>query len=126
MEESILTSIKKLLGIVEDYTQFDTDIIIHINSAISILTQLGVGSSDGFSITDKRATWRDFVGDSSISILSMSKTFIYMKVRLIFDPPQSSAAIESLKQLIDEMSFRITVAVETKNKEEEFPSWRSG
>lgn len=118
MEESILTSIKKLLGIVEDYTQFDTDIIIHINSAISILTQLGVGSSDGFSITDKRATWRDFVGDSSISILSMSKTFIYMKVRLIFDPPQSSAAIESLKQLIDEMSFRITVAVETKNKEE--------
>lgn len=118
MEESILTSIKKLLGIVEDYTQFDTDIIIHINSAISILTQLGVGSSDGFSITDKRATWRDFVGDSSVSILSMSKTFIYMKVRLIFDPPQSSAAIESLKQLIDEMSFRITVAVETKNKEE--------
>lgn len=118
MEESILTSIKKLLGIVEDYTQFDTDIIIHINSAISILTQLGVGSSDGFSIADKSETWRDFVGDSSVSILSMSKTFIYMKVRLIFDPPQSSAAIESLKQLIDEMAFRITVAVETKNKEE--------
>ena len=109
--ESILTSIKKLLGIEEDYTHFDTDIIMHINSVLSILNQLGVGPSEGYSIKDARATWDEFITDSTR--LELVKTYVYLKVRLMFDPPSSSSAIESMKQLISELEFRIIVAVET-------------
>ena len=90
--ESILTSIKKLLGIDEDYKHFDQDLIMHINSVLMILTQLGVGPSTGFSIVDETATWKDFLGiDPRFESV---RSYIYLKVRLLFDPPQSSALIE--------------------------------
>lgn len=108
--ESILTSIKKLIGIDEQYEQFDTDIIICINTAISILTQLGVGPVNGFSITDSSATWKDFLGDDPR--LSMVKTYVHMKVRLLFDPPMSSAVTEVIKSQISELEWRINVQVD--------------
>lgn len=109
--ESILTSIKKLLGIEEDYVHFDADIIMHINSVLSILTQLGVGPSEGYSIKDANATWDEFI--TNPAKLELAKSYVYLKVRLMFDPPSSSSAIESMKQLISELEFRIIVAVET-------------
>lgn len=114
--DSILTSIKKLLGIGEDYEQFDTDIIIHINSVFSILQQLGVGPNAGFSISDKTAKWSDFVSDEKT--IEMVKSYVYLKVRLIFDPPSSSSTAESYKQLISEFEWRLNSAVD-RGKEEE-------
>lgn len=113
---SILTSIKKLLGPEEEYDHFDTDIIIHINSALMVLTQLGVGPSNGFAITDKSAVWTDFVPD--IERIEAIKTYIYLKVKLVFDPPQSAAAIESTNKMISELEWRINVAAETASEEE--------
>jgi accessory colonization factor AcfC len=108
--ESILTSIKKLLGIVEEYTHFDTDIIVHINTVLSILTQIGVGPSSGFSITDKTAVWSDFIGD--LATIEFVKSYVYLKVKLIFDPPQSSAAIEAINKTISELESRISYNIE--------------
>lgn len=108
--ESILTSIKKLLGIDEDYKHFDQDLIMHINSVLMILTQLGVGPSTGFSIVDETATWEDFLGiDPRFKSV---KSYIYLKVRLLFDPPQSSALIESTNKLISELEWRLFVAAD--------------
>lgn len=108
MEESILTSIKKLLGIVEEYEQFDQDIIMHINSAFMILTQIGVGPSEGFSISDKYSTWSEFTGDN-VAIESV-KTYLYLKVKLYFDPPLSTAVTDVYKQMISELEWRLHVA----------------
>lgn len=110
--ESILTSIKKLLGIAESYKQFDTDIIIHINSALMVLNQLGVGPSQGFSIKDETNTWSEFIPEDRYDMESI-KSYVYMKVRLLFDPPASSAAITSMEKLISELEFRINVAAES-------------
>ena len=109
--ESILTSIKKLLGIAEDYEHFDQDIIMHINSVFMILTQLGVGPDEGFSIEDDTAVWTDFIQD--IKKLESVKTYIYLKVKLAFDPPLSSAVIESMNRLINELEWRLNVAAES-------------
>lgn len=109
--ESILTSIKKLLGIAEEYEHFDDDIIMHINSALMVLTQLGVGPPEGFSIANEDAEWRDFIGDATK--IESVKSYVYMKVKLLFDPPPSSAAIESLNRMINEFEWRINVAAET-------------
>lgn len=108
--DSILTSIKKLLGIEEEYEQFDVDIIMHINSVFAILTQLGAGPSTGFMISDDSAVWSDFMSD--MSKLQFIKTYMYQKVKLMFDPPQSSAAIEALNRSISELEFRISVQVD--------------
>lgn len=110
--ESILTSIKKLLGPEEEVTNFDTDLIIHINSVLMILTQLGVGPSGGFSISGSSETWSDFLGED-LSKLESVKSYIYLKVRLLFDPPTSSAVIESYKSLISEFEWRLNVAAES-------------
>ena len=112
MMESILTSIKKLLGISEDYTAFDTDITIHINSVFMILTQLGVGPSDGFRITDDVDVWSDFTSD--VIELELVKSYMYLKVKLLFDPPSSSAAIDSINRQISEFEWRLNVASETE------------
>lgn len=109
--ESILTSIKKLLGITEEYDQFDPDIIMHINSVFMILTQLGVGPSEGFFIEDDTAVWTDFIQD--VKKLESVKTYIYLKVKLAFDPPLSSAVIESMNRLINELEWRLNVAAES-------------
>ena len=110
MEESILASIKKLLGIPEEYKQFDADIIMHINSAFSILTQLGVGPSNGFSISDEEKEWHDFIGDDGK--IEMVKSYIHLKDKLLFDPPLSSAVIEAMNQMIKELEWRLNVAVD--------------
>lgn len=113
--ESILTSIKKLLGIEKDYEHFDADIIMHINSVFMILTQLGVGPSEGFIIEDDSSTWDEFLPDSDLTKLSAVKSFIYLKVRLLFDPPSSSAVIESTNKLVSELEWRLNVAAESES-----------
>lgn len=110
--ESILTSIKKLLGIAEDYEQFDTDIIIHINSVFSILTQIGVGSETGFSICDKTATWSNFISDNTK--IEMVKTYVYLKVKLLFDPPLNSSVTNSMEKMIAELEWRLNVETDGK------------
>lgn len=110
MEESILTSVKKMLGITESYTDFDIDIMMHINSVFMILTQLGVGPSSGFSITDKNSVWSEFLQKESN--LEAVKSYVYLKVRLLFDPPLSSAVIESMNRLISELEWRLNIAVD--------------
>jgi hypothetical protein len=116
--ESILTSIKKLLGIAEEYTHFDADLIMHINSVFSILTQIGVGPAEGFSIKDESSVWGDFVPENSK--LELIKSYTYMKVKLLFDPPLTSAVIESINRIISELEWRIQVAVDpVKTIEEE-------
>lgn len=110
--ESILTSIKKLLGIAEEQTSFDIDLIMHINSVFMILQQLGVGPEEGFYIEDDGAEWTDFLGESHK--LELVKSYVGMKVRLMFDPPASSSHTESLTRLISEMEWRLNVAVDPK------------
>ena len=105
--ESILTSIKKLLGVSEDDSYWDQDIIMHINSVFSILTDLGVGPSEGFRIEDDLATWNDFIG-TNINYESV-KTYMYLKVKLLFDTSTtSSAVIESINRMINEYEWRLT------------------
>ena len=111
MNESILTTIKKLLGVPEDYEHFDMDITMHINSVFMILNQLGVGPSDGFSITDKTAVWSDFISDNKK--FESVKTYVYMKVRLLFDPPMSSSVMECMNRMIGEMEWRLNSEVES-------------
>ena len=112
ISDSILLSVKKMLGIPPEYEQFDPEIIIHINSVFSILTQLGVGSDKGFSIKDSTASWSDYIPEGKA--VEDIKTYVYLKVRLIFDPPQSSAAIEAMKQLASEFEWRINVGVDVE------------
>ena len=111
--ESILTSIKKQLGIAEEYEHFDKDLILHINSVMFILNQLGVGPANGFYITDKTAIWDDLIDDSNLELV---KSYVGLKVKLLFDPPISNAALESAKQLISEFEWRLSVAAESKGE----------
>lgn len=110
MNSSILTSVKKTLGIEENYTDFDLDIIIAINSAFNVLTQIGAGPKDGFQIEDSSASWGDFTKNNKR--LNMVKTYINAKVRLIFDPPQMTSVIECLKETCREMESRISYEVD--------------
>ena len=110
MEISILTSIKKMLGVAEDYTEFDEDIITHINSVFLNLTQLGVGPEEGFMIEDDTAVWEDFI-DDSIKLQAV-KTYMYLKVKLLFDPPLSSSVTESFTRMIAELEWRLNAAVD--------------
>lgn len=112
--ESILTSVKKLLGISEEYKHFDKDIIMHINSVFLILNQLGVGPKNGFLIDDESSEWMDFIPDGSN--LELVKSYMFLKVKLLFDPPLSSAAIESANRMIAEFEWRLNVAVDTKEE----------
>ena len=108
--ESILTSVKKQLGIAEDYEHFDPDLIVSINSVFSVLNQLGVGPDEGYSITDKNDLWSDFLPAGKK--LELVKTYVYLKVKLIFDPPTSSAVMEAIKQNIAEQEWRILAVVD--------------
>lgn len=113
--ESILTSIKKMLGIAEDYEHFDSDLIMHINTVFLTLSQLGIGSSKSFMIEDKSATWNDFISDNDN--LEAVKTYIYLRVRLIFDPPLSSVVIECMNREIKELEFRLNIEAESGESE---------
>ena len=114
--ESILTSIKKLLGIAEEYTHFDNDIIMHINSVFTTLTQLGVGPSEGFFIEDDSTYWTDFIAD--LSKLHAVKTYIYLKVKLVFDPASvGSSTLASYERQIQELEWRLNVIAESNTTE---------
>lgn len=106
--ESILQSIKKLLGIEPDYTYFDQDLIIHINSVLSILSQIGVGPEEGFFITGDTETWDDLFDESNPQ-MQLVKSYIYLKVRLMFDPPLNSTVINSINAQIAELEWRLNV-----------------
>ena len=110
--ESILTSVKKLLGIEAEDTSFDVDIIIHINSALMVLNQLGAGPVAGLSIKDASTTWAEFLPENSNSLEAV-KSYVFLKVKILFDPPLSSAAMNAMNKLIDEFEWRITAAAET-------------
>lgn len=109
-EQSILTSIKKLLGIPEAYEAFDTDIVMHINSAFATLNQLGVGPDKPFFIDDKTSNWSEFL-DGEDDIRSV-RSWVYTSVRILFDPPQNSATLQAFKEQRDELTFRLLVAAE--------------
>lgn len=114
INNSILTSIKKLLGITEQCTDFDSDIIMHINTVFMILNQLGVGEKT-FSIEDSKAIWGDFLKDDTD--LEAIKTYIHLKVRLIFDPPLSTAVREAIQNSINELEWRLNIQAESKKEE---------
>ena len=109
--DSVLTSIKKLLGITEEYAHFDADIIMHINTVFMVLSQLGVGPPEGFSISDASAVWSDFLPDGAN--LEAVKSYMFQKVKLLFDPPQSSAVLDAIKQSISELEWRLNVEAES-------------
>lgn len=114
--DSILKTIKKLLGISEDETHFDTDLIIHINSVFSILHQLGVGPDKSFKIEGDTETWDNFVEDDTN--FNDVITYMYLKVRLIFDPPASSAVMSAMERQISELEWRLNVESSAKSVEE--------
>lgn len=114
LDDSILDTVKKMLGIPQDYTQFDTDVVIHINSVLSILTQLGIGPNEGYSIKDNTSLWSDYIPDGKA--LSDIKTYVYLKVRLIFDPPSASSAVEAMNKLVSELEWRINVAADSEEE----------
>ena len=111
--ESILTSIKKLLGIGEEYEAFDNDIVMYINSVFPMLAQLGIGPKEGFIITDESTTWNEYLNGNKM--LETVKMYICLKVKLLFDPPASGTIVEVIKETIKELEWRINVEYETPN-----------
>lgn len=110
MDDSILNSVKKILGIAPDYDAFDTDVIIHINSVFSTLTQLGLGPNEGFRIEDASAVWEDFLlGDMRLNAI---KTYVYLRVRILFDPPTTGFVLAALQEQIKELEWRMNVVRE--------------
>ena len=107
---SILNTTKKMLGIETDVTVFDTDIIVNINTVFMTLNQLGVGPTSGFSITGATETWEQFLG--TITDLEAVKSFMYLKVRMLFDPPSNSALIDTINRQIDEIGWRLNAQAE--------------
>ena len=110
MEDSILFTVKKHLGIADEDTGFDLDIIMDINTVFGILTQLGVGPAEGYSIEDDASTWSDYLQDNTL--LEMVKTYMYLKVRMIFDTPTSGSMNSAHEQLIAELESRINYMVD--------------
>lgn len=115
MEESILNSVKKALGIGPDYDAFDTDVIIHINSVFSTLNQLGIGPDEGFMIEDADAKWEDFLLNDKR--LNSVKTYVYLKVRILFDPPTSGFVLTALQEQTKELEWRLNVYREGRDYE---------
>ena len=112
MNNSILNTIKEMMGIEIEETAFDNDIIVHINTVFFILNQLGVGPTEPFIIRDEYATWDNFISDSTN--LESIKTYMYLKVKLLFDPPQSSSHVEALKQSASEFEWRLNLVAESE------------
>ena len=112
--DSILTSVKKMLGITAEYTHFDSDIIMHINSVFMILNQMGVGPREGFSISSDVETWDEFTNDN-LTIESV-KSYMYLKVGLLFDPPTSSNVLEARNRLVSELEWRLNAIADTESQ----------
>lgn len=106
--ESILTSVKKIIGIEEAYEQFDADIIMHINTFLLTLKQIGIGPVEGFQIDSSAQTWEDFLGDKLKDFIEV-KTYVALRVRLIFDPPASATTVEVIKETIKELEYRMYI-----------------
>lgn len=106
---SILETIKKMLNLDSEFHAFDTDVITHINSVFLVLNDLGVGPTEPFQIVDETETWEDFMGNKSFALV---KSYIYLKVRLLFDPPATSFAIDAMQKQIDEYAWRLNVRAE--------------
>jgi hypothetical protein len=136
---SILTNVKKLVGIVESDTSFDVDIITHVNTVFSVLTQLGIGPTAGFMIEDATPTWDDFLNvrqmklagstvytdvqlQEADKLLNMVKTYMYLRVRFLFDPPQTSFVIESLNAQVKELEVRMSIVREGSSWVDPMPS----
>lgn len=111
-EESILLSIRKLVGGDANGEYFDTDLIIQINQAFSTLTQLGAGPESGFIISSKEDLWTDFIPDDDL-LLAFVKTYVYLKCRLVFDPPQNSFLVQLIQTEIKELEWRINISAES-------------
>ena len=109
--DSILNTIKKMIGLDSSYTQFDTDIIILINSAIAVLRQVGVGPQSGFVVTGDSETWSRLMLDNDK--LESVKTYIYLRVRRLFDPPSSSALVQAIDSEIKELEWRLNITVDS-------------
>lgn len=116
MNKSILNTIKNMLGLSEDMTEFDGEILVHINSAFMILTQLGVGPIDGFYIEDGTAIWEDFM--RNIIDFQSIKLYIFYKVKLGFDPYASSAVLSQAQKYVEELEWRLRIKSELKEKGE--------
>lgn len=114
--ESILNSVKSHIGISETETHFDPDIIIHINSVFSILRQMGIGPTTTFSIIDDKAIWDDFLDDDYFNEV---KTYMYLKVKMVFDPPTNSNVMNAMKEQINELEWRLTASASNKAIEED-------
>ena len=110
MSDSILVTIKKMLGIASDVDHFDQDIIVYINSTFMLLNQLGIGASEGFIITGDTETWTTFIG-ARIDLEAV-KTYTYLRVKLLFDPPTSATVIESMERFLTQLEYRINTQVE--------------
>lgn len=108
--ESILTSIKKMLGITEDYEVFDADIVMHINSVFMILNQLGIGPDEVFTIQDKSTVWSEF--DTENQYTEAVKSYMYLKVRQLFDPPSTGPLADAMDKQIKELEWRMNVFVD--------------
>lgn len=108
--DSILTSIKKLLGISEEFEAFDPDVIMYINMALNTLTELGVGPKEGFRIESAEETWDSFVGKDTR--FEMVRTYVFLKTKMVFDPPQSSVVMECYREQAKELEFRLNVLVD--------------
>lgn len=118
MEQSILTSIKKSLGIAAEYTHFDLDIVMHINSVFMTLTQIGVGPSKGFAIADATTVWTDFIPEGTK--LQQVKTYMSLCVKILFDPGSlGSATLAAFERLIKEYEWRLNVAAESNATDKE-------
>ena len=111
--ESILTSIKKLLGPSGEYEAFDTDIIIHINTALMDLRRLGVGPVTGFRIEDETTTWNDFLSEEEMLRLESIKDYVYLNVRMLFDPPTNGSHMDAMSKRIEKLEWTINMAVES-------------
>ena len=115
--DSILTSIKKLLDVPEDYTQFDTNIIMHINSVFADLTQMGVGPAEGFYIEDKTSTWDEFTNDNVL--LNAVKSYINLRVKILFDPNSiGSSTLAAYERQISQWEWRLNIIGESSGTEE--------
>lgn len=117
MDSSILTDIKDQLGIKNaEYTAFDTDLIVNINAAIGVLNQIGIGT-EGFFLINNTQTWRDFLGED-ITGFQIVKQYVFLKCKVVFDPPTSSTVLSSYQELIKEYEYRLNVMYETRDVEE--------
>lgn len=111
MSSSILTTTKKALGLPEDYTAFDPELVMHINSALATLNQIGVGPQQGFMIEDAAATWEEFIGVDPRR--NNVKQLVYLKVRLVFDPPGTSFLLTAFQEQIQQLEWRVLVTEES-------------